>query len=147
MIGAGYLALLLALVQPYVALSARAKKMLAALFIIGGMFLPVGIFSIHYVGLAYSPFPVIGWASIVADSSGALLIIVLVGELWGFWRYFRGTTDTLTEPPIPDENSWQQRALLSGGTWLILLGFFHGAWYAGVDLYDHEAQEITILGQ
>ncbi len=30
--------------------------------------------------------------------------------------------------------------------WLILLGFLHGAWYAAVDLYDHEAQEITILG-
>ena len=35
---------------------------------------------------------------------------------------------------------------MSGGTWLILLGFFHGVWYAAVDLYDHEAQEITILG-
>ena len=146
MIGAGYLALLLALVQPYIALSARAKKRLAALFIIGGIFLPVGIFSIHYVGLAYSPFPVIGWASIVADASAALLIVALAGELWGFWRYTRSATDALTDTSIPDENSWQQRALLSGGTWLILLGFLHGAWYAAVDLYDHEAQEITILG-
>ncbi len=58
---------------------------------------PSESFPIHYVGLAYSPFPVIGWASIVADTSGALLIIALVGELWGFWRYTRGTTDTLTE--------------------------------------------------
>jgi hypothetical protein len=146
MIGAGYLALLLALVQPYIALSAKAKKTLAALFVIGGVFLPVGIFLIHYVGLAYSPFSAIGWASVVADSAGALLIIALIGELWGFSRYMRGATDTPAEAPIPDENSWHRRALLSGGTWLILLGFLHGAWYAAVDLYAHEAQEIKILG-
>ena len=69
MTDAGYLALLLALIQPYVALSAARKKFLAKLFLLGGVFLPVGIFLIHYVGLAYSPFPVIGWASILADSA------------------------------------------------------------------------------
>src|SRR5208337_4573757 len=50
-IAAGYLALLLALVQPYIALSRQTKKSLAALFIAGGVLLPVGIFLIHYVGL------------------------------------------------------------------------------------------------
>ena len=65
---AGYLALLLALVQPYVALSAVRKKILAS-FLVGGVVLPVGIFLIHYVGLAYSPFAVIGWASVLADSA------------------------------------------------------------------------------
>src|ERR1700704_721537 len=44
MIDAGYLALLLALVQPYVALSASSKKLLANLFLTGGLLLPVGIF-------------------------------------------------------------------------------------------------------
>jgi len=146
MIGAGYLALLLALLQPFIALSTRAKKNLAACFILGGTFLPVGIFLIHYVGLAYSPFSVIGWASAVADSAGALLIVALVGELWGFMRYTRDATRTLTEAQIPDENTWQRRALLSGGVWLILFGFLHGAWYAAVDLYAHEAQETAILG-
>ena len=145
MIGAGYLALLLALLQPYIALSRKAKKMLATLFIMGGVLLPIGIFLIHYVGVAYSPFSVIGWASIVADSSGALLIIALCGELWGFWHYTRSGAGALLESPIPEENSWQRRALLSGGTWLILLGFLHGAWYAAVDLYSHEAQEVTVL--
>src|SRR5438034_5902586 len=86
---AGYLALLLALVQPYVALSNWRKKLLARLFLLGGVLLPVGIFLIHYVGLAYSPFPVIGWASILADSAGALLIVVLAAEAWGLWRHFR----------------------------------------------------------
>src|SRR5947209_18719931 len=46
---AGYLALLLALVQPYVALSNWRKKLLARLFLLGGVLLPIGIFLIHYV--------------------------------------------------------------------------------------------------
>jgi len=70
MIDAGYLALLMALVQPYVLLSQARKKLLAGLLIAGGFLLPCGSFLIHYVGLAYSPFPVIGWASVLADSAG-----------------------------------------------------------------------------
>src|SRR6266446_7077833 len=89
MIDAGYLALLFALLQPFVALSAPGKKLLAVFFITGGVLLPVGIFLIHYVGLAYSPFSVIGWASIVADSAGALLVVALLGEAWGLWNYAR----------------------------------------------------------
>jgi len=45
MIDAGYLALLLALIQPYVALSAASKKLLARLFLIGALLLPLGFFS------------------------------------------------------------------------------------------------------
>src|SRR5207244_2553958 len=77
MTDAGYLALLLALVQPYVALPSQRRKRLAKLFIAGSVILPVGIFLIHYVGLAYSPSAVIGWASILADAGGAVLIVVL----------------------------------------------------------------------
>ncbi|PYX34032.1 MAG: hypothetical protein DMG80_03760 [Acidobacteria bacterium] len=143
MIGAGYLALMLALVQPFVVLSIKTKKTLAALFITGGTLLPVGIFLIHYVGLARSPFAAIGWASILADSAGALLIIVLIAEAWGFRRYLR--TRELAEPALPDDNSWERRALLSGGALLILLGFLHGAWYAGEYLYQHERMETAIL--
>ncbi len=145
MIGAGYLALLLALVQPYIALAPKTKRCLAALFITGGTLLPVGIFLIHYVGLAYSPFKVIGWASILADSAGALLFAVLLIEAWGFRNYLR--TRELTEPTIPDDDSWPRRALLSGGTILILLGFLHGAFYAGAYLYQHERMETDILGK
>src|SRR6478672_6718193 len=87
MTDAGYLALLLALVQPYVAFPPRRRKLLAGLFVLGGLCLPVGIFLIHYVGMAYSPFAVIGWASILADSAGALLIIVLMVEGWGLRSY------------------------------------------------------------
>lgn len=143
--GAGYLALLLALVQPYIALSARTKIRMAALFLGGGALLPIGIFMIHYVGMAYSPFTVIGWASVLADASGALLIIVLIVEAWGFRRYLR--TRELSEPVIPADNSWAGRALLSGGTCLVLLGFLQGGWYAGMYLYQHERMETEILGK
>ena len=143
MTDAGYLALLLALVQPFVALPPGRKKLLAGLFVTAGLLLPVGIFLIHYVGLAYSPFAVIGWASVLADSAGALLIVVLVAEAYGFWKFLgRGGTD---EPELPAERTWERRALMSGGTVLILLGFLYGAWYAGVDLYRHEAREAQIL--
>jgi hypothetical protein len=158
MTDAGYLALLLALVQPYVALSAVRKKFMAKLFLLGGILLPVGIFLIHYVGLAYSPFRVIGWASILADSAGALLIVVLAAEAWGLWRHLRGQpdavashvgTDALVRPaerssadPAP---TWEERTLLAGGTLLVLLGFLYGAWYAGKNLYEHEARERNIL--
>jgi hypothetical protein len=144
MTDAGYLALLLALVQPYVALSAGRKKLFAGLFICGGVCLPLGIFLIHYVGLAYSPFAVIGWASVLADSAGALLIVVLIGEVWGLWKYSRGARAGVESEPAM-ENSWARRALLSGGTLLVLLGFLYGAWYAAFNLYEHENREGVIL--
>ncbi len=145
MLDAGYLALLLALVQPYIALSAGAKKAVASLFILGGVLLPIGIFLIHYVRLAYSPFAVIGWASVLADAAGGLLIVVLIVQAWGFWKYL-GTRE-LSEPELPRENSMPSRALLSGGTILVLLGFLHGAYYAGAMLYQHEQMETGILSR
>jgi hypothetical protein len=141
---AGYLALLLALVQPYLAISQKRKKQLASLFVAGGALLPTGIFLIHYVGLAHSPLPVIGWASILADSAGALLLGVLVIESWGFWKYLHAKGAT-SEPELPKDRSWASRMLLSGGTTLVLLGFLYGAWYAAVDLYEHEGRERRIL--
>src|SRR3989441_8140736 len=130
MTDSGYLALLLALAQPYVGLSAGRKKLLAKLFLLGGVLLPIGIFLIHYVGLAYSPSPVIGWAGILADSAGALMIVVGIGEGWGVWAYSRTARVTL-EDELPQETSWERRVLLSGGTVLVLLGLLYGPWYAG----------------
>jgi hypothetical protein len=143
MIGAGFLALLLALVQPYIALSRQTKKFIAAVFLAGGVLLPVGIFLIHYVGLTDSPFAAIGWASVLADSAGAVLILVLMIQAWGFWQYLRNRQ--LSEPELPEEDSMPRRALLTGGTILILLGFLHGAYYAGTMLYEHERMETAIL--
>ncbi|MGD0790610.1 MAG: hypothetical protein ABR920_02465 [Terriglobales bacterium] len=153
MIDAGYLAMLLALVQPYIALSRQTKKSLAALFIASGVLLPAGIFLIHYVGLTGSPFAAIGWASVLADSAGALLILVLTVQAWGFWQYLRRRQlseaelpdPELPDPELPDEDSMPRRALLTGGTILVLLGFLHGVYYAGTLLYEHERMETAIL--
>jgi len=144
MTDAGFLALLLALLQPCVALRPEPKRLLAWLFVAGGALLPIGIFLIHYLGLAYSPSPVIGWASVLADSAGALLIAVLVVEAWALWKHFQ-TGSPVSEPELPPDRSWERRTLLAGGTLLILIGFLYGAWYASVDLYRHEARETQIL--
>jgi hypothetical protein len=143
MIGAGYLALLLALVQPYIALTQQAKKSLASLFVTGATLLPVGIFLIHYMGLAGSPFSAIGWASVLADFGGGLLIFVLIVQAWGFAKHLRSRE--LSEPEPTETYDMPRRALLTGGTILVLLGFLHGAYYAGTLLYEHERMETTIL--
>src|SRR6202521_2323507 len=70
MIAFGYLALLLALLQPFVVFDERRKQFLAKMFLLGAVLLPVGVFLIHYVGLAFSPVEAIGWASIFADLGG-----------------------------------------------------------------------------
>ncbi len=144
MTDAGYLALLLALVQPYVALPSRRKQRLAQTFLTGSVMLPLGIFLIHYVGLVHSPFSVIGWASILADTGGAALILALIGEIWGIWKYCRGERVN-AGAELNFSPTWSERMLLTGGTILVLLGFLYGAWYASFDLYPQEQNEVRIL--
>jgi hypothetical protein len=141
----GYLALLLALIQPYIALAGRTRKRLAQLFIIGAVMLPVSVFLIHYVGMARSPLATIGWASIFADLGGLLVILACAGVLTGLWRYVRGARETLAEEAAPIDRGWASRALLTGGTLLILAGFLHGAFYAAFYLQTHEAQDQIAL--
>jgi hypothetical protein len=145
MIAFGYLALMLAILQPWVALREGTRKTAAWIFLLGAWLLPVGVFLIHYVGLAYSPIAAIGWASIFADFGGALVIVATLACLFGIARSLRQGQD----PPLQDEllkdRSVPGRVLLSGGLALVLLGFLHGAYYAGVDLYRHEALDYSLL--
>ena len=144
MIGFGFLAMLLAILYPWIRLSEAASRRLAAMLIAGGGVLPVGVFAIHYVGLTYSPLESIGWASIIADAGGLLVVLACAGFLAGLWRGWRSD-----EPPAEDallaDRSWAGRVLMAGGTLLILAGFLHGAWYAGVDLYAQERQDHDLL--
>ena len=141
----GFLALLMALVQPCVALAAKTKIRLAQTFLAGAVLLPVSVFLIHYAGVAYSPFEYIGWASITADFGGLLVIIAAAGVLVGLWQRFgEAGVDEAKETLQPDR-SWAARALMAGGTGLVMLGFLHGAFYSTVDLYAHEAQDPRLL--
>lgn len=141
----GYLALLLALIQPYVAFAKRARRQLAVVFIVGATMLPVSVFLIHYVGLAHSPLTTIGWASILADLGGLLVVIACLGELAGLWRYIRGASGAIPADSSLKDRSWSCRALLIGGTLLVLAGFLQGARYAIADLSRDEANDREVL--
>ncbi len=145
MIDFGYLALLLAILQPWIAFEEKAKRGLAWLFLAGGMLLPVGVFLIHYVGLAYSPLQTIGWASIFADLGGLLVILATLGFLLGLVNHFRSRAPAHVKDGLLSDRSAVGRLLLASGMVLVLAGFLHGAYYAGVDLYRHEALDSSIL--
>jgi hypothetical protein len=81
---------------------------------------------------------------VLADTAGAVLIVVLMGEAWGLWTFMRDSSNA-GEPALPVDRTWERRALMGGGVVLVLLGFLYGAWYAGFDLYRHEAREVGIL--
>ena len=145
MIDFGYLALFLALLDPWIAFSAATKRRTAGLFLVGAWLLPVGVFFIHYVGLSHSPFKSIGWASVFADFGGALVLAALFVCLAGLWKHLRcparaPQADELLTKRIP-----ATPMLLSGGLLLILAGIGSGAWYAAFDLYQHEAQDFAGL--
>jgi hypothetical protein len=145
MIDFGYLALLLAILQPWIAFTEGMKRRLAWLFLAGAILLPVSVFLIHYVGLAYSPLQAIGWASMFADMGGLLVLIATLGFLLGLGRDFRVPGSSSVEDVLLLDRSAPGRLLLVGGVLMVLAGFLHGAYYAGVDLYRHEALDAFIL--
>lgn len=145
MIAFGYIALLLALLQPFVAHSEQTKARAAKIFLTGSVLLPAGVFLIHYVGLAGSPFSAIGWASVVADFGGLMVIVAAAWELAGVWRYWRRGVHAPLGDDLSSGDSWCERVLLCGGTLLILIGFLHGAYYAGMHLYANEAADRSLV--
>ena len=146
MIDFGYLALMLAILQPWVAFTETVKKKLAWVFLSGAWVLPFGVYLIHYVGLAHSPMKTIGWASIAADFAGLLVLIATFLCLLGLWKHFLGKVDCPPDTLLADRST-EGRLLFAGGIALVLLGFFHGAYYAAMDLYRHEAQDYSLLAQ
>ncbi|HEX8881093.1 MAG TPA: hypothetical protein VF749_13725 [Candidatus Acidoferrum sp.] len=147
MIALGYLALLLGILEPWVALRDSTRRKVAWLFLFGAWLLPVGVFLIHYVGLAYSPLEAIGWASIFADFGGALVIVATVAWLFGIARQVRQVPRTPFEDVLLNDRSRPGRILLRGGLALVLLGFLHGAYYAAFDLYRHEVLDYSLLSE
>ena len=147
MIAFGYLALMLGILQPWVALRNSTRKKVAWLFLFGAWLLPVGVFLIHYLGPTYSPLEAIGWASIFADFGGVLVIVATAAWLFGIARHFRQAVHTPLEDVLLKDRSRPGRILLAGGLALVLLGFLHGAYYAAFDLYSHEALDYSLLSE
>lgn len=146
LIAFGYLALLLALIQPWVKFAEAVRRRLAWLMVLGAVLLPVGVFLIHYVGLAYSPLQAIGWASIFADLGGLLVLAAIIGYLMGIARHFM-QGQAFPPDKLLRDRSTATRWLLAGGLCLVLAGFVHGAYYAGTDLYRHEEADYSILSR
>ncbi|MGI9296033.1 MAG: hypothetical protein ACR2PS_18775 [Pseudomonadales bacterium] len=140
----GYIALLLAMLQPWVALSPTAKQRTAWLFIGSAALLPIAIFSIYYVGLAYSPLAHIGWASIFADFFGALLALAMFIQLWGLWQHKRGQGEQVQAHYLRQSNA-ASRVLLVGGLLLLVSGFLYGAAYAAWTQSGGGQSEVEIL--
>jgi hypothetical protein len=147
MIDFGYLALLLAILQPWVGFTESRKKQVAWVFLTGAWVLPIGVYLIHYVGLAHSPLKSIGWASIAADFGGLLVLIATLAYLVGLVRNLRNKGGSSRADDLLNDRSREGRLLFAGGVALVLLGFFHGAYYAASDLYRHEAQDYSLLAQ
>jgi hypothetical protein len=147
MIDFGYLALLLALLQPWVALRESTRKNLAWVFLVGAWLLPVGVFLIHYVPLVYSPSKTIGWASIAADFGGLLVLLATAACLLGIWKHAQLKVPAHLADSLLADRSSAGRILYAGGLVLVLLGFLHGAYYAAADLYKHEARDYALLSQ
>jgi Tfp pilus assembly protein PilN len=139
------LALMLAILQPWIAFRESTKQRLAWLFLTGAILLPVGVFLIHYVGLVYSPSQSIGWASIFADLGGLLVLVATLGLLLGLAKYFRSQIPAAVQDALLLDRSTPARMLLASGLVMVLAGFLHGSYYAGADLYRHEALDSSIL--
>ncbi len=141
----GYIALLLAMLQPWVALSAAVKRRVAWLYILSAVLLPVSIFSIYYLGLAYSPLSHIGWGSILADFFGALLAVAVLFQLWGLWCHARARSQPAVALTYIGNGDAASRALLVGGLLLLVSGFLYGAGYAAWTQSGAATSEVELL--
>src|SRR5262249_36328868 len=116
------------------------------LLVSGGTLLPMGVFLIHYVGLAHSPLQAIGWASIFADLGGVMVLAATLGYLAGITKHFRANLPAPADKLL-DHRCTPAQWLFAGGLGLILAGVLSRAYYAGGGLYRHEAADYTILSQ
>lgn len=140
----GYIALLLAALQPWVNFSTDGKRRAARFFVACGIGLPVSIFLIHYVGLSYSPVSFIGWASIMADLFGALLAVAVFVQFIGLLRH-AASGESLAPGQAGTSGQRAARILLVGGLLLLVWGFLYGAVYAAWRESGMAMAEVDIL--
>ena len=142
-----YLCLILGLVQPYIAIGPTWKRRWAIVLVASSFILPIGVFSIYYLGLWKSPFETVGWGSIVADTAGAVFIVGVFAQFLGAIRHFRhfpnrGEVEAVAKD---DEAEPAKSFLLRWGAVLILIGLLHGAYYAATGLYENAEKDVSLL--
>lgn len=115
----GLLALVLALVQPWVELSARRRLQLVIVFFAGCLVQVAGVYVSYYTSqrLLY-----------LSDVGGALLILAVAGTCWGMRRAAAGLSmrDLVAAALAPPASRW----LVKSGLLLTLLGMSFGLFYA-----------------
>lgn len=141
----GYIAVLLAVLQPFVGWSERTRLRLAWLYVINATILPIAVFLIHYVGLAYSPSEVFGWASIVTQPTAFLVGLVVVWQLLGLLRAARSASPVCLESVFQVAAPGPARVLLLGGSLLVLIGVLYGAAFAAYVGYFLSPTEPQVL--
>jgi hypothetical protein len=138
-----YLCLILGLVQPYIGLGPVWKRRWAVIMVASSFILPIGVFTIYYLGLWRSPFETIGWGSIVADAAGAVIVVAVFAQLVGAVRFFRSGSEP--DAVAQDEPDPPKTLLLRWGVVLILVGLLHGAYYAATGLYQNAERDQLYL--
>lgn len=135
MIAYGYLALVLAPLQPLLTWGGGAKRLLAVLLIAGGLLQTVMTFTAFYAG---------AWAHSIADAGAVVLTGCVALVLFGL---LRGRSE------LPKFNSLMQqllqsapsRFLLRWGVLLVLLGMLFGLYYSWIYVfYDEVTQMKTV---
>jgi hypothetical protein len=74
-------------------------------------------------------------------------MVATVGYLGGLGKRAQEKENLQLRDGLLEDRSTAGRTLLAGGLALVLLGFVHGVYYAGVDLYKHEALDFSLLSQ
>jgi hypothetical protein len=99
------------------------------------------------VGLLYAPLQYIGWASVFADFGGLLVLLATLAYLLGLLKNSTTAQRARVADNLLADRSASARLLLAGGVLFVLIGFLHGAYYAAVDLYRHEALDYSLLSE
>lgn len=124
----GLLALLLAHLQPYLALGTDSRRLVAWLFLAGAVLQSGGVYLSYYAG---------DWFFYLADLGAVLVIVACARTLFAL----RPSTDdapSLTEQLKEQLKPAASRFLLKAGTLLIVLGMAFGFYYAWVLVSEDE---------
>ena len=136
MIAYGFLALVLAVVQPVSTLSEKIRRRLAVSIVAGGSAQSVFVFIGYYTA---------SWVLVLSDIGGVVLLIGIVGNIAGLFGAIAHSS--IVAGSVNLDPSGSSRILLLSGGFLILLGMAFGLCYAWIFVTQHEPQQMSLLDQ